>query len=96
MTAAKATPKSAVRGRVLQCIADLRVAADLAEIGANGAEPENGAEHIVGVFDEMREELKLLRAAVRASYVRHPAPHQRASGARSPGERVRRAGVVRS
>lgn len=63
-----AMPESAVRSTVLRCAAHLRIAADLAEVAARGADPIDGAEHIVGIVDDLKAELTRLRAAVRAHY----------------------------
>lgn len=64
-SAPKALPKSAVRGVVLHCSKHMRQAALLAEIQASGAEPELGAEHILGVLEDLRVELSQLRAFLR-------------------------------
>lgn len=66
--AVAASPDKAVRGSVVLCIAQLRIAADLAEVAVDGPSPEDGAEHVVGVFDDLAPELAFLRAAVRKSY----------------------------
>jgi hypothetical protein len=63
-------PESAVRGCILRCAAHLRIAASLAEVAASGPDPVDGAEHIVGVVDDLRSDLTFLRAVVRSQYQR--------------------------
>lgn len=51
--------------RVLRCAQELHHVARLAAIAAQGAEPEDGAQLLVAVVDDLRADLRTLRSAAK-------------------------------
>jgi hypothetical protein len=60
-----AMPQSAVRGALLRCISRLHHTVTLAAVAADGLEPETAALYVVETIDDLRADLRVLRAALR-------------------------------
>lgn len=56
-----------IRARSRKCVAFVRHVADLAELCTDGPNPQDAGEHIVGMFDDLRSDLRALRRDVKAA-----------------------------
>jgi hypothetical protein len=59
-------PRAALRGAIRSCAESLHHIANLAETAADGGRLDDAAQHLVDGVSELRADISLLRAALRA------------------------------